>query len=209
MIGNAPCGCAMRRANIGPTMPPTKRTPTKTGSKTPPRKPNYLAEATRLEAILRDRNMSKAELARRIKRPYLDVARWCAGHFFTPANQALVCRKGLGLPAKALQSPGAAASARAARKQQPLSKQEADAQALAALAAFEQTPNGKALSPETWHVLRSIEWNDPTLRPTPLLIEALALKLEGAISAAEVADYIATNTELDRTLSENTTPKKR
>ena len=191
-------------------MPSAKRTPPakSAGPKTTTRKPNYLAEGKRLSEILRDRKLSKAELARRIKRSYLDVSRWCTGHFFTPTNQAIVCRQ-LGLPPKALQSPGAAATARQAARNQPLPRAQAEADALAALAAFEQTILAKALHPETWHVLRSIRWLDATLRPTPQMLEGMALVIEKAISPAELADYVATNTELDRTLSEKCPQKGR
>lgn len=150
-----------------------------------PRVPHWVKEGERLAAVLAARSIGQTEFAESIGRKFHTVHRWCKGFEFGPENQAIAALA-LDLPTDAFES--------------DLKRRERQTRAV--LARFkERSSVAASLGEADWLVLRSIRFQDASLRPSVAFYEAVAWALKGAIRVDEIMTVAEENAALDEALA--------
>lgn len=152
-----------------------------------PRSPLWREEGARFGAVLADRKIGKTAFGITLGRPFHTIHRWTKGFEFGPERQQEAAHA-LDLPSDAFVV--------------PLAGQGRERHTRAVLARFRATrPLAASLDEAQWQVLRSIRFDEESLRPTVAFYETVAAALMGAIRVDEIVDVATENAALDDALA--------
>lgn len=158
------------------------------------RRAKWVAQGSRLEALLAERGIGKTRFAALLHTEYHKIHRWCLGFGFAREQQKR-CAQALEVAEDAFEAPD--------------ESERRELEGARVLKRFLREPIAGALSPEDWRVLKSIRFHDAALRPSVAFYTAVAFALKGAIRVDEVAAVAAENAELDRQLAHKAPLRRR